>query len=488
MPIDPSIPLAGRPYDPYVGLNLGNMTQRFIGGNFDIQQAVAERDRQNQLRQLLGNMQPQGAQGQYDPNQLRKIMAINPQMGLQIGQQQQQAPLRALQLQSAQTQQQLNLAKLAQGTPQESEHIINASMSPYEAYLEALKDPKVSKQQAIEAGQRALDDSRGTLEKSGLVRPNVFANMPSKFDPDQFEAFIRQNRPAWATAHIPMTEAQRAEKEPPFVKEMRASGIDPNSPQGKKLMAARMARETAPTATQISLSGVGQLNPDALTLAVDQYLAGDTSAGQGYARNAAMKSQFMNRLAQRAAELGMTGAEVSARVAEFRGTKARERTLGIRSAQIEMAVTEAQNLAPLALSASNAVNRTNYPNLNSIILAGEQKTGDENVVRLGIATNSLINVYARAVSPTGAPTVDDKQHARELLSGAWSKGQYQAGIDQLMKEMHAARKSPGQVREELRGAITLTTIRQEAPAAAIEHLKTDPELKDAFKAKYGYLP
>jgi len=87
-------------------------------------------------------------------------------------------------------------------------------------------------------------------------------------------------------------------------------------------------------------------------------------------------------------------------------------------------------------------------------LAVEQGTGDENVVRFGIAVNSLINIYARAINPVGQVTVSDKDHARELLSTAWSKGQFRNGIDQLQLEMNAAYKAPGAVRKELRNAVT----------------------------------
>ena len=211
-----------------------------------------------------------------------------------------------------------------------------------------------------------------------------------------------------------------------------------------------VAKATAPTAT-MSLTGEGALTDDALNLAVDQYMAGDSTAAQGYARNAQMKAAFMNRLAQRAKAKGMSGGDIAQKTAEFQGMKAGQRTLGTRTANVEMAVTEAQNVMPIAVEASEKVNRTQYPTLNAVLIAAEKGTGDENVVRLAAATNSLVNIYARAISPSGSPTVSDKDHAREILSTAYSKGQFRAATDIMSQELAAARKSPGQVKESMRG-------------------------------------
>lgn len=235
----------------------------------------------------------------------------------------------------------------------------------------------------------------------------------------------------------------------------------PQSPEGRikadvkagTLSEAEGKRALDKRDTIVSLTGQGALSEDALTLAVDQHLAGDSTAAQGYARNAQMKAAYMNRLAERAKEKGMGGADLAARVAEFQGTKAGQRTLGTRTANIEMAVTEAQNVMPIALSASEKVDRTRFPTLNSVLLAAEKGTGGEDVVKLATATNALINIYSRAISPSGTPTVSDKDHAREIISNAYSKGQYKAALDIMEQEMAAARKSPGQVREGFREAV-----------------------------------
>lgn len=116
-------------------------------------------------------------------------------------------------------------------------------------------------------------------------------------------------------------------------------------------------------------------------------------------------------------------------------------------------------------------------------MAAQQGSGDENVVRLASATNALINIYSRAISPNGNPTVSDKEHAREILEKAWSQGQYAAGVDQMRLEMEAAQKSPGQVRNQFRNSVTGKEP-QEAPSSAPPTVKASGGQKpiaDYFK-------
>jgi hypothetical protein len=200
-------------------------------------------------------------------------------------------------------------------------------------------------------------------------------------------------------------------------------------------------------------SASAALDQATLDQMADQYLAGDKTViqGLGYGNTGAEnRAKLRETIAKKATERGMSGADIATSMAEFSGLTSGERALGTRTAQVGMAVNEAKQLAPLVLQTSNKVERTKYPDVNAILLAAEQRTGNPDVVRFGIAINSMINVYARAISPTGVPTISDKDHARELLSTAWSNGQIQAGMDQLMLEMQAALGAPAAVRQEFR--------------------------------------
>ncbi len=131
-----------------------------------------------------------------------------------------------------------------------------------------------------------------------------------------------------------------------------------------------------------------------------------------------------------------TAAEVlNNNVLEFQGMKSGASALARRESQVIGASTTAMQTAPRVLEASKNVNRTNYPSLNSIILAAQQGTGDENVVRFGIAVNTFVNNYARALG-AGSSTLTDtaRSEAFANLQKAWSNGQIGAAIDQMLNK------------------------------------------------------
>ncbi len=193
------------------------------------------------------------------------------------------------------------------------------------------------------------------------------------------------------------------------------------------------------------------LPPDVVQMKAQQAMAGDTSAltGFGYGSAATQaRIAVQTEIAKQLRDQGLTGADLAAKTADFMGEKAGARTAGTRESNVSMAVNEAQNFMPLALQASANVNRSQFPSLNSVMQSYEKHTGDENIVRLAVATNSLTNAYSRAVTPSGIPTEGNQQRAHELLDKAWSQGQYATAVDQLWKEMQAAKASPIQTRQE----------------------------------------
>ena len=119
-----------------------------------------------------------------------------------------------------------------------------------------------------------------------------------------------------------------------------------------------------------------------------------------------------------------------------------------------MAGTEAYSLADLALKASDKVGRSNFKTLNQVEQAAQKATSSPELRQFVAANTSFINAYSRAINPQGVGTVADKEHAREMLETAFSKGDYAAVINQLKSEIEAARKSPGQVKEDLRNRFT----------------------------------
>lgn len=190
-----------------------------------------------------------------------------------------------------------------------------------------------------------------------------------------------------------------------------------------------------------------------LTALADQYLAGDRTVMQNLGRSsigALNVTALREKIVARAKEIGMSPQQIAAQLGQFNSYMAAQKATGTRSGNIEMAIAEAQQMAPQVVETSAKVNRTEYPIINKRILQFKEGTGDPNVVAFSAALNSLINIYARVVNPSGSTTVSDKEHAREILSQAWSKGQIESGVRQLMKEMELAGKSPGIASQRIR--------------------------------------
>ena len=256
----------------------------------------------------------------------------------------------------------------------------------------------------------------------------------------------------------------------------------PDKNPGKTYDATVEAQLRAQAHGAVAGRGQTQMEPtlseESQTRLADQFLAGQGNvlAGLGYGNaGAANRAAVQNKISERAKALaeeigvpeGKIGEFLAIKHAEYAGITAGERTLGVRTAQLGLAVHEAELLMPAVLKASEAVPRTELTDLNKLIIAGDTHTGDPNTVRLGIAMNSFINVYARAISPTGTPTVSDKDHARDLMAPFWSKGQVKAGLDQLNIELQAAMGAPSRVRQEFReGAGNKVAPSPSDPAAA----------------------
>lgn len=193
------------------------------------------------------------------------------------------------------------------------------------------------------------------------------------------------------------------------------------------------------------------LNEPTLRRMADQYLAGDKSVFQNLGRGrqgAANVVALREMVGTVAEERGMSGRDIARVIGEFEGFKAGQRTIGTRAGAVLMAATEAGQMAQIVLETSDAVDRTQFPDLNAIAAAVRKGTGNPEIVAFNAAVNSFINVYARAIAPTGqGPTVSDKEHARELLESSFSDGQVEAAINVLLREIDLAKKTPGQVKK-----------------------------------------
>lgn len=208
---------------------------------------------------------------------------------------------------------------------------------------------------------------------------------------------------------------------------------------------------------------------DVLTNLAKQALTGDQTVFYNVGRGAQGPNNLV-RLRMKMTEImkqqGISPEEISARNAEYFGIKAGERTLGTRGTNIELASQEFLNIVPIAKGASEKVSRSKLLPFGKIQVLFDENVNDPDLAEFAAANNGIINTYARAISPTGVPTVSDKMHARKIISEAKNKEAYDRAITTLEREIEAAKASPKQVRENIRSEITSnapTSTKKETP-------------------------
>lgn len=196
------------------------------------------------------------------------------------------------------------------------------------------------------------------------------------------------------------------------------------------------------------------LTPEAVSLISDQYLAGDKSVITGYGKSPEMRAQISNAIAAKATSRGIDGKTIAADISAYGGNVTAQKAAGTRAAQVGIAASEANQMAGLALTASKDVPRGAFVPWTKVVQAWQSGNSSPELAKFAAATTSLVNAYARAVSPVGAPTDAQRQHAEEMLNTAQSPEAYAAVIDQMKQEMEAALNAPAEVSDRLKTNIT----------------------------------
>lgn len=518
MAVDASIPLSGAQFDLGKSLSLADMM-----GQLNQRKQAAQG--QMTLRNIFANPQNLDATtGMPNPQAMAQIMAVDPATGMKVMQ-------NGLAMQGERAK--LDDHKMARfATIQELvDPVRTAALAAHE---EARKQGQ-SEEQAVEAGQRALNDGLTDIEKGGVLSEAEKGQLSRKFDPMQFAArsrdwqVMQKERAATARADRSQAETERHNQAAEggagtamdddglnyAADNYRKTGQLPAMGSGAaggavraKIIAraAERAKAEGKTGAQDADARASEkqgapLSDEAASIIAERMIAGDRQASQGFARSPRNLAKIINTFTEKAIAKGMDGADIAARTAEFAGVLAGERALGGRTAQVGMAVNEAKQFADLALDASAKVWRSKFVPVASLVQSYEKGTNDPDVRAFGAANLSFINAYSRAVSPTGVPTVSDRDHAREMLSTVYDQKSYKAVIDQLQREMDAAIKSPGAVRQEFREAITgkagpgnpagTNAPAGASPAAAASSAAPKPEAgvyKDVTAAQYDALP
>jgi hypothetical protein len=212
------------------------------------------------------------------------------------------------------------------------------------------------------------------------------------------------------------------------------------------------------------------LDDDTIHDMADQYLAGDRTVMQNLGRGAQGSENIVKlrqAIAKQAREAGLDPKGIVNAFNEQAGAIAGQRAVGVRAANISLAANEANNMIPIALAASDKVARGDWMPWNELVQRVQKGRSSPELASFVAATNSLVNAYVRAVSPSGVPTDSMRQHAYDMLNSAQGPDAYKAVVSTMQQEMKAALSAPGAVKDELRkGNDATAAAGHSAPAPA----------------------
>lgn len=200
------------------------------------------------------------------------------------------------------------------------------------------------------------------------------------------------------------------------------------------------------------------LSKDDLKFMAQQYVAAPdpsifTNLGRG-AQGAKNVVQLRQAIRDEAKSQGLSGADLAALGIGVQGEKAFARATGTRTAAIETAAAEFQQVSPIVRQASAALPRTQAIPINEVLQAAQTGTGDPRWVKLGQAIDTATNVYARAISPTGVPTEGSRQQARAHFKASMTPEQIESVLGVMDQEVAAARRAPAEVKASQRERIS----------------------------------
>lgn len=239
---------------------------------------------------------------------------------------------------------------------------------------------------------------------------------------------------------LAMKPAQRTD----YLSQRGATASDFTTRRGQNMVDAR-ARENIDIARQRLEKDNAMLDPAEQAAISKAIIDGRLDPYKINGRNARMMAQTL--IAKPDINIKDLGIEAG-------GAAAAERSLSTQSAKMLTASTEASKMINIASDISNKIDRTQYPTINAIQNAVSKGTGGEEIVKLNTALNAVINSYARAISPTGNPTVSDKNHARDIVNANYSTGQLNAVLDVMKQEMGSASEATAEARAKLKSERT----------------------------------
>jgi hypothetical protein len=436
MPVDPTIPMSFNAQMP-VGPNW-NAALAGAQRAWDVDAAHTQAQDKNAIRSIFADPNAMDASGNPTADATRRVMAVSPQMGMQLRNNQlvqQQHQLQTDLLKSKTFQQQYGMAADVMG-----EGVV--------AYEEALRSG-MPEPQARAKGQEAMDSGFTRLRQSGLFSEAQVGMFPKQFDPTQAREFSMGHKDYEAWREKQVADERQAARDAEIARhnretEKRSEGgtwqilSDPNAKdeQGNPVQYRYHTGTGEATTLDLKpytpkgaakLSAGGAMTPATLTKEQKESLGAQASTGQpltqiipGYRQDSTQLRQIARDEAIKKiqTETGMSAADAAVELAnrsvDFGAEKRSVGQLTTMLGATETAVKQLDfNVGKVTEEMRKLPSSDISPVINAII-RGEQKwTGNPAYAGLFFFMNAAATESARIMSGGQASVAQLNEGARQ---------------------------------------------------------------------------
>lgn len=209
--------------------------------------------------------------------------------------------------------------------------------------------------------------------------------------------------------------------------------------QNVGLSGARLNLERQKFAADQQAKANAVIDPATIRQMAMQARQGDTSVFQNLGRGV---QGAQNIVALRQAifdpALGpMTGEQMAQMNANFKGVQAEQRAVGSRVGNAAVGASEVPKMAQISDDAYSKLSRTELVPFNKLKQMVESGTSSPAQAAAYAADQSVVNAFARAISPTGVGTDAARAKGEKMLNTAMGPEAHRAVLNQLITETNA---------------------------------------------------
>ena len=421
-----------------------------------VQKAKQETAKKNALLQAFSDPNSvDAATGVPTPQAIRKVMAVDPEMGLKLQDDALGAQVKRAQAAHYQTEAGKN----------NFDFMSSVAGVGYDAYDAAKKAGK-SETDAIAAGQAARNEA--AKNNGGVVGDDIVDGITGKpFDPAGARALAGTNKEWSAQRHQTETLDRQVSHDDAMEKHSQAMEDLARRGQNIRIDTGQAAKWQVLTDPKSQTQY--RYNPEtgqSTTLNGKEAYEPGGAAKMGSSSAAAFspqESDLMGALAEKGISLpsGMRSKDqqkalyagiiarnpdlspdqiadkIKTGQIEFGAQKKETGVAATQAGKVELAQNEIKRFSPLAMQASDAVSRGSFMPITKLLQTADSSLSDPKLKTLKIYVNSIMNAYDQLAARGGTDS-EKRAEARSLLTSADSPEAFKAAIEAFNKEADAA--------------------------------------------------